>query len=457
MSTLIDDAVARSEAIAEIAVGRGNIAGAAAMLARHFGAAPAALVADENTHAAAGAAVEAALQGAGVAVRRMILPRTPRPKPTAELGAAIAEFLGDDTAVAVGSGVVNDVTKYAAFLRGTPYLCVPTAASMDGYSSAGAPLSVGGFKKTLPCRAPRAILTDLDIVAGAPAEMSGWGYGDLAGKVPAGGDWLVADGLGVEPLDDVAWPLVQHNLAGWLAEPDAVRAGEPAAIADLFTGLTLSGLAMEFHGTSRPASGADHQIAHLWEMEGLSKDGERVAHGACVSVGCMTVLSLYDWLIAKDLTGLDADTILARAPTLDAKRAEIAARLEPALADRAVVETEAKHLDPAAHRARLAAIVAAWPALRRRLTDHLMRAEAMAGLLRRAGAPVRSEDIGVSPPASARERARGAVHPLALHHPRPPRGMRPSHHGAGRRAVALRDGLMPIETQVPSTSSVLSP
>ncbi len=390
-------AVARSRAIAEIAVGNGIMPTLPDLLARQFGTKAVALVADENTYAAAGKAAEAALTGAGIAVRRMVLPASPRPKPTAELGDEIAAFIADgETPISVGSGVIHDVTKYAAFQRDVPYLCVATAASMDGYSSAGAPLSVGGFKKTIPCRAPLAILADMDIVANAPAAMSGWGYGDLAGKVPAGGDWLVADALGIEPVDDVAWPLVQDNLAGWLSAPAAVKAGDPAAIADLFTGLTLSGLAMEFHGTSRPASGADHQIAHMWEMENLTQDGERVSHGACVSVGCITALRLYDWLLTQDLTALDAEAIVAAAPSMTDKRAEIASLMSPAIGERAVIETEAKNLDANAHRGRLAAIGAAWPKLSARLSQHMMRAPAMAALLGEAGAPVEASEIGVS-------------------------------------------------------------
>lgn len=389
-------AVARSKAIREIAVGEGALSDVAAFVLRHAGDAPILVVADENTFAAAGRAVEEGLRAAGVRVATHILPAKPRPKPTVALAREIVGLLGDATPVAVGSGVLNDVVKYAAFLTDRPYLCIPTAASMDGYSSAGAPLSDAGFKKTIAARAPLAILADLSVIAAAPAEMSGWGYGDLAGKVPAGGDWIVADALGIEPIDDVAWPLVQGNLTAWLSDPRGVHAGDPAAIRDLFVGLTLSGLAMEFHGSSRPASGADHQIAHMWEMEGLSQGGEPVAHGACVAVGTLATLDLYDWLLGQDLTRLDVEAIVAAAPTMEAKRAEIASRLSPALAERALEETAAKHLDPAAHRARLTRITEAWPALRERLEQHMMRAPALRRLLAEAGAPTRPEDIGIT-------------------------------------------------------------
>lgn len=395
VNEMIEEAVARSTTIAEVKLGNGVIGEAGAMVKRHFGGGPVRVVCDENTRAA-GAALFTALDAAGIAYSEHVLPASPRPKPSVDLGEAIAAEMGEATPVSLGSGVINDVTKYAAFQLGRPYLCVATAASMDGYTSAGAPLTRDGFKKTIDCRPPLAILADLDIVAAAPAAMSGWGYGDLAGKVPAGGDWIIADALGLEPIDDVAWPLVQDNLKSWLASPDKVAAGDPAAIAELFGGLTLAGLAMEFHGTSRPASGADHQIAHIWEMESLVFEGERVSHGACVALGTLTSLRLFDFLLAQDLAAIDVDRVLTAAPTLEAKKAEIDAAFPPALAERALAETSAKHAAPDVHRARLARIAEVWPALRERLSSHLLRASAMQDLLARAGAPTRPQDIGIT-------------------------------------------------------------
>jgi glycerol-1-phosphate dehydrogenase [NAD(P)+] len=398
MRTLVAPALARSAAIDEIIVEAGALDGLPALFRRRFGE-RAFLVADENTWTAAGARAAQALEAAGVAVDRRILPASPRPKPTRELGDELAAATPQyATPVAVGSGVLNDVVKYAAFRRGRPYLCVATAASMDGYSSAGAPLVDAGFKKTIACAPPRAIVADLDVIAAAPKAMAGWGYGDLAGKAPAGGDWIVADALGIEPIDAVAWPMVQDNLADWLRSPRAVAAGDGDATAALFIGLTIAGLAMEAHGTSRPASGADHQIAHLWEMDNLEKDGERVSHGACVSVGALDALALFDWLIDQDLAALDAPAVAAAAASLDDKWREIAQTFpDRAIAERAEAETAAKHLDRDAHVARIEAVRAAWPALRRRLAERLPRAAAMREKLAEAGAPVSAEAIGVDP------------------------------------------------------------
>ena len=395
---LIAGAVAKSATVAEVLVGRGVLAEAGALFRRQFGEGPACIIADDNTWKAAGAAVEASLVAAGIAVRRHVLAGKPRLKPTVDLADRLRDVLAVDGSVpvAVGSGVINDVVKHAAFSLKRAYLCVGTAASMDGYTSAGAPLSDKGFKKTIQCLPARAVIGDLDVIAAAPAEMTGWGYGDLAGKVPAGGDWIIADALGIEAVDDVAWPLVQGGLRGWLGAADGVAAGEPAALEGLFAGLTLVGLAMELHGSSRPASGADHQIAHLWEMDDLKFGGERVSHGACVAVGCVMSLRLFDWLLRQDLSRLDVGAAVAAAPSLGVKIAAIHAAFGPGeIAARSVEEVRAKHVDAAVLRARLERVRDGWPVLAERLRAQVVAPEVMVDMLHRAGAPAEAAEIGV--------------------------------------------------------------
>ena len=391
---LIRQAVSRSANVAEVRIGRGVLAEAAALYARHF-TGPACLMADERGWNAAGPQVEAALTAAGIACRRHIIPARPRPKPTVDLADSFRAVLRPgETPVAIGSGVMNDVVKHAAFTAGVPYLCVATAASMDGYTSAGAPLSDKGFKITIPCRPARVLLADLDVIAAAPPEMTGWGYGDLSGKVPAGGDWMIADALGIEPIDDVAWPMVQDGLEGWLSQPDRIAAGDRDAVEGLFMGLTLVGLAMEAHGSSRPASGADHQIAHLWEMDDLHHQGERVSHGACVAVGTMATLRMYDWLLSRD--HLTIDPARLSGASLSEKEAEIRRLFGPGeIADRAMSETRLKFVEGADLQARLTRLREIWPALSARLRARLWTADHMAAHLSRAGAPVQGADIGV--------------------------------------------------------------
>ncbi|MEM7443011.1 MAG: sn-glycerol-1-phosphate dehydrogenase [Pseudomonadota bacterium] len=357
------------------------------------------VVSDENTKRAAGDAAIARLVEAGFDVEDLVFPARPRPKPTTELAQRIVDALAanDRVPLAIGSGVINDLVKYAARQTARDYACVATAASMDGYTSAGAPLSDKGFKQTIQCAPPRIIVADLDVITAAPKEMTGWGYADLAGKLPAGADWILADILGVEPIDANVWPMVQDHLRDWLSEPGLIANGDSDATAGLFAGLLMSGMAMEVYGSSRPASGADHQIAHLWEMEGLSFAGETVSHGACVSLGTLTVLSLYEYLLAQDVGEIDIKAQVARWPTFDHVTQEIRSMFpDERIAQRTIEEAAGKYIDGAALELRLEKLRSAWPELRPRLGSFLMPMAQLRSMLTVAGVVTHPSQIGMT-------------------------------------------------------------
>ncbi|WP_461486462.1 iron-containing alcohol dehydrogenase, partial [Pedobacter sp.] len=145
--------------------------------------------------------------------------------------------------VAVGSGTINDLTKLAAHLTNRRYMCVATAASMDGYTAFGASITANGAKQTFNCPAPQACLADTTILSAAPTAMTASGYADLFAKITAGADWIFADALGVEPIDETAWSIVQDGLHEALADPKGTRNGEITAVTQLTEGLMLGGFA----------------------------------------------------------------------------------------------------------------------------------------------------------------------------------------------------------------------
>jgi glycerol-1-phosphate dehydrogenase [NAD(P)+] len=405
-AALRDAAVTR-----EVVVGRGAVRALADVAQRALPAGRWMVVADDTTWQVAGEAAQAQLEGRGIGtLTPMRLPARPRLKPRVELARQIAERLRscDALPVAAGSGVVNDLVKYAAELAGKPYLCLATAASMDGYAASGAALLEDGFKRTLACAPPIAMLADLDVLAQAPARMNAWGYGDLAGKTVAGADWLLADALAVEAVNPRPFALVQDHLAGWLDAPERLAAREPDALGGLLSGLLVSGFAMQAHGNSRPASGSDHQFSHLWEMEGLQVDGEAAAHGACVGVGCVAMLALYEWLLARP----DAVLAAVRADDFDdadALAREIAAGFDrPEVARAAHEEMKAKRA-LGSRRARVARFAAEWPVLRGRLARRLPDARAMQQRLRAAGGTGHPRELGIDAPRMAADYRRARL------------------------------------------------
>lgn len=410
---LLKLALRKASVTKTVTIDAGAVQSLPAVLERQFPARPALIIADDHTHAAAGQRVVAALDARGRArASAEILPGTPRLKPTLAQARRLADTLRESGAVpvAVGSGVINDLTKYAASLVPTAYVCVPTAASMDGYSASGAALLDDGFKRTFPCPPPTAIIADLDVIAAAPAAMLGWGYGDLAGKLAAGGDWILADAVGEEAIDVDVWAMVQHELPAWLAAPDALARREVKAMSGLMQGLIVSGLAMQAYGSSRPASGSDHQFSHLWEMEGLAVGGEPVSHGACVGLGCIASLALHGWLRARDFSSIDPARLAAARPPWERIESDIRAAFPAGtLAENAVAEMRAKHHPLPRVTARLERFKASWSDLQDRLRRSLPTPSRVRERLARLDAPVTPEQIGLDRPRLARDYRRARM------------------------------------------------
>ena len=303
----------------------------------------------------------------------------------------------DSVLVSVGSGVINDLCKLSSHHHGQSYLTLPTAASVDGYSSFGASITFEGSKQTFFCPAPAAIIADLDVIAAAPREMTSAGYADLAAKVPAGAEWMIADFVGTEPILDGAWHILQDYLDDFLSRPAEVAAGDPDAVADVFEGLTLSGFAMQAARSSRPASCCDHLFSHILDMTGHRFKGKLQSHGFQVAVGTLTMCAVFDELFKLDLTSIDVDACVAAWPTLEQEQERALRIFEGFPAPRlGYDQITGKYQDAEAVRAQLTALKAQWPALKERLQGQVYSYEKMKALLKAAGAPYAPEHIGVS-------------------------------------------------------------
>src|SRR3954470_13425925 len=290
----IADALREASDTRAVVVEAGALAATARVLGECVGDdARAVVVADETTFALAGATGDAALRSAGRDVLAPhVLPAKPALYADYDNVSVVAAKLREHAAIpiAVGSGTINDIVKRAAHECDRPYLSVATAASMDGYTAFGAAITKDGYKRTMTCPAPRAVVADLDVLTAAPPAMTAAGYADLLGKVTAGADWIVADALGVEPIAGPGWDLVQPRLRAAVGRPAELRAGGGDAMRGLIDGLVMAGLAMQAHQSSRPASGSEHQFSHLWEMEGLGRDAAPpLSHGFKVGLGTIAI------------------------------------------------------------------------------------------------------------------------------------------------------------------------
>lgn len=371
---------------------------AGSVFANQFPAASAIVVADCNTFSAAGKDVCENFRHSGVTT---VEPFIFEPHVYAddrcvvELQARLSAI--DAIPVAVGSGTINDLTKLAAHRLNRPYMAVATAASMDGYTAYGASVTARGSKQTFDCPAPQAVLADLETIAAAPREMNAAGYADLIAKVAAGADWIVADALQIEPILPAVWQTVQDRLHAWLDAPGAIALGEPDALRRLVYGLMMTGFAMQAALSSRPASGAEHQFSHLWDMQHHEHQGSAPSHGFKVGIGTLASIALYEELLKRDLSSLDIEAAVRNGPSLENLHERVAAVLgSDELAEKAKEETAAKYVSAAALREQLELLRSSWPELRDKLLRQLLPLTQVKTMLREAGCPIEPKQIGIS-------------------------------------------------------------
>lgn len=252
------------------------------------------IICDDNTYAAAGELVEEKVKGCKVI-------KLPSKGLHADNHAVklTEEQLDGRTGLilAVGSGTIHDISRYIANKRGIHFVSIPTAASVDGFVSTVAAMTWNGFKKTFPAVSPVLVIADTNIFSNAPYRLTASGISDLLGKYTALADWKIAHLVTEEYICDKVCELELSavnevcgclpDLRGEVSEEQRRKAYE-----QLMYALLLSGIAMQMVGNSRPASGAEHHISHLWEMEVINRPLDAY-HGEKVSIGLMIAAETY--------------------------------------------------------------------------------------------------------------------------------------------------------------------
>ncbi|MGH3031722.1 MAG: iron-containing alcohol dehydrogenase family protein, partial [Gaiellaceae bacterium] len=185
-----------------------------------------------------------------------------------------------DAIVGIGGGRTLDVAKYAASLLGLPMVAVATNLAHDGIASPVASLEHDGRKGSYGVHIPIAVVVDLDYVRSCPPEQLRSGVGDALSNLSALADWELAARERGEPMDGLAAAFARSGAESLLHRTDDV--GSDAFLTALAEALLLSGLAMAVAGSSRPCSGACHEISHAIDAlyPGRATHGEQVAVGA---------------------------------------------------------------------------------------------------------------------------------------------------------------------------------
>ncbi len=194
-----------------------------------------------------------------------------------------------DLIVGLGGGKVLDVCKYAGYISKKPVVSIATTMANDGIASPIAVLKrMDGKPKSLNCATPNVLLLDTELILKSPPQLIKAGIGDTISNFMALLDWELACSRGKDVMNGYA-SLMSKTAFDALVKTqyDSIS---PEFIEVLANSLVLSGIAMDFAGSSRPVSGSEHLFSHA-----LDYYSEKPSlHGIQVALGTVAVLKLIE-------------------------------------------------------------------------------------------------------------------------------------------------------------------
>jgi glycerol-1-phosphate dehydrogenase [NAD(P)+] len=355
-----------------------------------------AMIVDANTYRAVGEAAETALCAQGWDVLTVMLEGEDI---IADACYVFQAMLALDhtprTFIAVGSGTITDITRFISHRSGREFISLPTAPSVDGFTSVGAPMVIEMVKTTVNCHGPLAVFADLPVLCAAPRKMLAAGFGDMLAKFTASADWELGSLFGGDPfVESIA---ARMRAATWDCGHRAgeIASGSCEGVQALMEGLIESGFCLLEYGSTLPASGWEHHISHTLEMKLLREGRHSILHGAKVGIGVLASARRY--AIVREMSREEAAARLqARAlPDTDEEIRGIRATYGP-IADGVIAIQEPWFAMTAAEFEGLKArILEQWDDIRR-IATVVPPAELMQGWIAGAGGPVRGPEAGLS-------------------------------------------------------------
>lgn len=225
--------------------------------------------------------------------------------------------------VAIGGGKVIDAGKYAAFLKGLPFISVPTSSSSDGFSSASASLIVEGRRTSVPAKLAYGILVDTQVIRTAPQKFIYSGIGDMISKITALYDWVFESEKGYSTLNDFAVMIAKKAVNSFVRTPyESIQ--DEIFLKELLDSLSMSGIANEIAGSSAPTSGSEHLISHA--LDKLLETPQ--LHGIQVGIATYIMAKVQDHRYVRVNTVLTETGFWDYVATLEMKKSDFAAAID---------------------------------------------------------------------------------------------------------------------------------
>lgn len=182
--------------------------------------------------------------------------------------------------ISFGGGKINDATKYISHFFGREFISIPTVLSNDGIFSPISVVESNKLSTNIHTRLPYAVLIDIDIIKKSPVRHTIAGIGDVISNYSSIKDWQLAAKNKKDTYDafshlltKISFELIQS------IKKEEINTGE--GISKIAESLILSGMSMSNHKSTSPASGSEHNFAHVIDkyFHHNNLHGELVAYG----------------------------------------------------------------------------------------------------------------------------------------------------------------------------------
>lgn len=279
------------------------------------------IVADSITLAVAAQTIMNNLERDGFNCRLCVLPGS-EIEPTPAMADYITSQIDSDTEflLAVGSGVITDLTRRSAFINKLPFAVFGTAASMDGYTSITSAMMIDGMKVTVYGSSARLLMFDSNILAAAPKLMQAAGLGDMIAKYNVLVDWKLGSVVTGEVFCPLCTQMVERALERCQLAMNDILASTQAGMETLIEALILAGLTVLIVGNTRTVASVEHNMSHFWEMRSLAYGTPSPSHGISVGIGLIYSLLFHSMLREADLSKIDKTAVKAARMTQEEKR-----------------------------------------------------------------------------------------------------------------------------------------
>ncbi len=364
--------------------------------AKSLGGTKAFVLADCNTYKAAGEKVVNILSDAGFPYSSYVFENSHLEPDERAVGEAVMHFdTSADIIIGVGSGVINDIGKILSAMTGKKYMIVATAPSMDGYASASSSITRDGLKVSLGTRSADAIIGDTDILKNAPLHMLKSGIGDMLAKYISIGEWRIANLITGEYYCEEVASLVRGAVKKCIDNAAGLLGRDEDAVATVFEGLVIGGMAMAYAGVSRPASGVEHYFSHVWDMRGVEFGTPVDLHGIQCGVGTLYAARVYDKIRLMEKPDEQKALSYVSGFDFDGYRGKLSSFIGRGALPMIEAEKQDGKYDAEKHKKRLSRIIECWDEITETVNREIPPSSEIEALLDLIKAPKSSESFGV--------------------------------------------------------------